>query len=407
MLRHKAVRSFLPSSKTGRSLLSFTLTLLLIEFLDEIVCGAIGAAWPLIRNDLELSYVEVGLLLAVPHAIGSIAETFLGIVADSGGRRVLILGGGVAFVSALALTAGSYSFPVLLAAFILFNPASGAFVSLSQASLMDADPARHTHNMARWALAGSLGMVAGPLVLSLSVVLGASWRSVFFALTLLALLLLRLVWRFSFQTDSPEDRQMGIAESARNALTAFRRRDVLRWLLLLQFTDLMLDVPNGFLALYFVDAVGVSESKAALAVAVWTGVGLSSDFLIIPLLERVRGLSYLRLSALIVAFLYPAFLLAPGFSAKIVLVGLLGLMNAGWYSILKAQLYSSMPGRSGAVMSISSIFEFIGGFIPLALGSLAEHYGLSAIMWLLMAGPIAVLIGIPKNRRQQAVSSGP
>jgi FSR family fosmidomycin resistance protein-like MFS transporter len=398
MLRRKSMRSSLPSSKVGRGLLSFTLTLLLIEFLDEIVCGAIGAAWPLVRNDLELSYIQVGLLLTVPHAIGSIAEIFLGIVADVCGRRVLVLGGGIAFVSALMLTAASHSFLVLLAAFILFNPASGAFVSLSQASLMDSDPARHEHNMARWALAGSLGMVIGPITLSGAVALGASWRSVFFALTLLALLLLRLAWRFSFQTDSAEDRPLSFAESARNALIAFRRRDVLRWLLLLQFSNLMLDVPNGFLALYFVDAVGVSESKAALAVAVWTGVGLTSDFLLIPLLERVRGLSYLRLSAFIVALLFPAFLLAPGFALKLAIVGLLGLMNAGWYSILKAQLYASMPGQSGAVMAVSSLFEFTGGLIPLALGVLAEQYGLGVTMWLLMAGPIALLIGIPRKK---------
>ena len=398
MLRHKAVRSPLQSSKAGRSLLSFTLTLLLIEFLDEIVGGVIGAAWPLIRNDLELSYSKVGLLLTVPHAIGSIAEILLGIIADVRGRRVMILGGGVAFVSAMALTAASNSFLVLLAAFILMNPASGAFVGLAQASLMDADPARHEHNMARWAFAGSLGMVAGPIVLSGAVALGASWRSVFFALTFLGLLLLRLAWRFSFQAGPCEDGQLSFAESARNALTAFRRRDVLRWLLLLQFSDLMLDMLNGFLALYFVDVVGVSESKAALVVAVWTGVGLSSDFLLIPLLERVRGLSYLRLSAFAVALLFPAFLLAPGFAAKLVIVGLLGLMNAGWYSILKAQLYSAMPGRSGAVMSIGSIFEFTGGLVPLALGMLAERYGLGATMWLLLAGPMALLIGIPRKK---------
>ena len=398
MLRHKAVRSPLRHSWVGRSLLSFTLTILLVEFLDEIVGGVIGAAWPLIRNDLELSYVQVGLLLTVPHAIGSIAEIFLGVVADVRGRRAIILGGGVAYVSALLLTAASNSFLMLLAAFMLMNPASGAFVGLSQAALMDADPSRHEHNMARWALAGSVGMVAGPIVLSTSVALGASWRSVFLALTVLALTLVRLAWRFSFQTNSSEDSQTSFAESARNALTAFRRRDVLRWLLLLQFSNLMLDVPNGFLALYFVDVVGVSESKAALAVAVWTGVGLASDFLLIPLLERVRGLSYLRVSASVMALLFPAFLLAPGFALKLVLVGLMGLMNAGWYSILKAQLYSSMPGRSGAVMSISSIFEFTGGFTTLVLGMLAERYGLGATMWLLLVGPVALMVGIPRKK---------
>ena len=78
-----------------------------------------------------------------------------------------------------------------------------------------------------------------------------------------------------------------------NALRALRRGEVLRWLTLLQFSDLMLDVLLGFLALYFVDVVGVTPAQAGLAVAVWTGVGLLGDFLLIPLLERVRGLSYL------------------------------------------------------------------------------------------------------------------
>ena len=73
------------------------------------------------------------------------------------------------------------------------------------------------------------------------------------------------------------------------AFRALRNRSVLRWLLLLEFSDLMLDVFYGFLALYFVDVAGFSTGNAALAVAVWTGVGLPGDFLLIPLLERVRG----------------------------------------------------------------------------------------------------------------------
>jgi FSR family fosmidomycin resistance protein-like MFS transporter len=398
MSRRFSLRSPLRPSKAGRGLLSFTLTLLLIESLDEVVGGALGASWPLIRNDLGLSYVEIGLLLTVPHALGSVAEIFLGVAADAYKRRVLILGGGVAFVSGLMLAAASQSFLFLLAALVLMNPSSGAFVGLSQASLMDADPDRREHNMARWALAGSLGMVAGPFALSLAIAVGANWRILFFALALLALLLLRLAWRFPFQTSSSEAGQLSFAQSARNAIAAFRRREVLRWLLLLLFSDLMLDVLNGFLALYFVDVVGASESGAALAVGAWTGLGLLSDFLLIPLLERVRGLSYLRASALAVALLFPAFLLAPGLAVKLVLVGLLGLMNAGWYSILRAQSYSSLPGQSGALMAVGSIFEFIGGLVPLALGVVAEQYGLGATMWLLMAGPVALLVGIPRGK---------
>ena len=115
------------------------------------------------------------------------------------------------------------------------------------------------------------------------------------------------------QTPNPSSFKTGLVD----ALRALRRPEVLRWLTLLQFSDLMLDVLLGFLALYFVDVAGVTPTQAGMAVAVWTGVGLLGDLLLIPLLERVRGLSYLRVSTVIELLLFPAFLLVPGFWAKL------------------------------------------------------------------------------------------
>jgi MFS family permease len=170
----------MPRIKTLRSLRAgagFTLALLTVEFLDEFVFGAREAAWPLIRTDLGLSYVQIGLLLSVPNLVSSVVEPALGILADMWNRRVLILAGGLFFALSLLLTVLSADFWLLLASFVLFYPASGALVSLSQATLMDIEPARHEHNMARWTLAGSVGVVAGPLVLSLAALLGWSWRA--------------------------------------------------------------------------------------------------------------------------------------------------------------------------------------------------------------------------------------
>jgi len=182
-----------------------------------------------------------------------------------------------------------------------------------------------------------------------------------------------------------------------NAVRALRRREVLRWLTLLECSDLMLDVLLGFLALYFVDVVGATPAQAGAAVAVWTGVGLLGNLLLIPLLERVRGLRYLRLSAVVELVLFPAFLLVPGFWAKLLLLGLLGLFNTGWYSILKAQLYSVMPGQSGTVMAVGNVFGLVGALVPLGLGLVAEQFDLTVTMWLLLLGPIALLAGIPKH----------
>jgi len=385
-------------SHTFRNTAVFSLTLLFIEFLDEFVFGAREAAWPLIRTDLSLSYAQIGLLLGVPSLVSSVVEPFLGILGDVWRRRVLILGGGALFALALLLTALSQSFVILLISFALFYPASGAFVSLSQATLMDLAPSRHEQNMARWTLAGSLGVVAGPLALGAATRLGLGWREPFLLFAGLALIMLAVASRFRVANGQQKSERADFKAGMIDALRALRRGEVLRWLTLLQFSDLMLDVLLGFLALYFVDVVGVTPARASAAVAVWTGLGLLGDLLLIPLLERVRGLRYLRLSAAVELVLFPAFLLIPNVWAKFVLLGLLGFFNAGWYSILKAQLYSAMPGQSGTVMTVGNIFGLVGGLLPLGLGLVAERFALTATMWLLLLGPAALLIGIPREK---------
>jgi MFS transporter, FSR family, fosmidomycin resistance protein len=368
------------------------LIFLLIEFLDELVFGVTDSAWPLMRTDLHLNYVQIGLALSLPGIIGNMVEPFLGILGDVWKRRVLILGGGIFFALACLLTAISHNFIFLLVSFIVFNPASGAFVSLSQATLMDTDPLRHEQNMARWTFAGSVGVFLGPLLLGAAAWIGFGWRGLFFVLAGLAVLTLAGAWRLlppaaGGHPSLPSLRLMWNGFCM--GFAALRQRAVLRWLVLLEFSNLMLDVLYGYLALYFVDVVGFSPTKAALAVAVWTGFGLLGDFLLIPLLERVHGLGYLRLSVLMELVLFPAFLLIANPWIKLVVAGLLGLFNSGWYAILKGNLYSSMPGHSGTVMALEDISGLIGKLLP---------FGIGLAVWICLAGPIALFIGLPPQR---------
>jgi MFS transporter, FSR family, fosmidomycin resistance protein len=388
----------------------FVLTLLAIEFLDEFAFGARETAWPFIRQDLKLSYDQIGLLIAVPTLIAALIEPVLGILADIGHRRLIILVGGVSFALAAIFTAISGSFLALMLSFIFFAPASGAFVALSQAALMDVDPTRHEHNMARWTFAGSLGVLSGSLVISSMTALGSNWRVFYLGVGLITLLLWFITWRVyprSIETtagmsdatveDDDDGETLSFRAGLRAAFVALRRREVLRWLTLLQFSDLMLDGLHAYLALYMVDVVGVSETEAGLTVAIWTGVGLIGDFLLIPLLERVRGLTYLRISVLAELVLFPLFILVPGFLPKLVVIGVIGMANAGWYSILQGRLYTAMPGQSGTVLALNNLAGLVGAAIPFLIGVLAERFGLGAAMWFFMLGPIALLIGLSRD----------
>ena len=385
------------------------LAFLLIEFLDELTFGVEEAAWPFIRTDLALNYVQIGLLMSIPGIVSSVVEPFLGILGDVWKRRLLILGGGIGFVLACLLTGLSTGFGMLLFALVLAYPSSGAFVSLSQASLMDADPSRHEQNMARWTFAGSLGVVLGPLLLGGLAALGIGWRGVFIALAGASALVLALAWwrvPRSGSGHTPLPRFADVWAGVRAALAALKRGEVLRWLVLLEFSDLLLDVLLGFLALYFVDVANLPPSQAVLGVAVWTGVGMLGDLLLIPLLEKVNGLAYLRISVALELLLFPAFLLVPDIVAKFVLLGLLGFFNSGWYAIMQGRLYSAMPGRSGTVMTLQNVVGLAGRLLPFGIGLAAQFFGLRLAIWLLLAGPIALLIGLPRRLARGGQAGG-
>jgi len=255
--------------------------------------------------------------------------------------------------------------------------------------------------MARWTFAGSLGVTLGPFLLFGMLALGWGWRPVFFLLALISTLILGAAWKYLPQAGQPHADFPSVAaflQGVGKAINQLRNRTILRWLVLLEFSDLMLDVLLGYLALYFVDVAGFTPQTAGLAVAVWTVVGLLGDFLLIPLVERIKGLDYLRLSVVAELILFPAFLLAPQPWLKLVLVGLLGLFNSGWYAILKANLYTELPGQPGTVLVLDNIAGMFGKLLPLSLGLIANSFGLNIAMWLLLAGPIALFIGLPRLR---------
>jgi FSR family fosmidomycin resistance protein-like MFS transporter len=323
----------------------------------------------------------------VPLAVSALVEPVLGVLADTRHRRALVTAGGLLFAAGWIVAALAAGFPALLVGLVVVSPASGAFVALPQATLMDALPAERERAMARWTLAGSFGVVGGPLLLAGAIALGLGWRPLLLVLALaappLALAARRLpVWSAG---------HVPAREAARGALGALREREVLRQLALLQLANPLLDGLNGFLALYLVDVAGASVARAALGVAVWTGAGLVGDALLLLVLRRVRGTTVLRSSAVAVTAVYPAFLLVPGFGPKLVPLALLGLLTAGWYALPKAGLYEQLEGRSGAAVALGSLADLAGVAVPLAVGAVAASAGLASALWLALVAPLGLL----------------
>jgi MFS transporter, FSR family, fosmidomycin resistance protein len=197
--------------------------------------GIREASWPLVHLELSLSYLQIGLLLSIPGIFSTIVEPSLALLSDTGHRRRVVLSGGVAFALSLLLIASAPGFAVLLMASCLLSRASGAFVSLAQATWMDLQPNSAERNMGRWVLAGSLGAVIGPLALGAAVAMGSSWRGATLAAAILTVPALLAASRIRFPPPHPEIEDLRAA--LRGALEALREPRVRRWLTLLQLTS--------------------------------------------------------------------------------------------------------------------------------------------------------------------------
>ena len=373
---------------------------LIIEYLDELVFGVGEVALPLMRDDLALTYTQIGLLLSLPGIIAAFIEPFIGILGDVWRRHILIITGGVLFTLSLFMTSASNSFFLLLASFVLFFPSSGAFVSLSQASLMDSAPERHEQNMARWTFAGSMGVLSGPLLLGLFVYFGLGWRGTYAALASFSTLCLIAALRYlpPDKVSAPTFPSLrGVFDGFRAAFLALKRGEVWLCLLLLEFADLMMDVLFSYLALYFVDVAQATEGQAAIAVTIWLAMGLVTDFLFIPFIDRQKdSLKYIKMTALLEIPVFALFLTVPGFLPKLVVVILVNLLNTGWYPVLQGRLYSSLPGQSASIMALGSVTAPLAKLFPFLIGFTADQFGLQTAMWILILGPLALLIGLPR-----------
>jgi hypothetical protein len=277
-----------------RALLLTLAALYGVELLDELIYGLQGAVLPRLRDDLDLSYTQVGLLFTVPGLVSVLGEPIIGVLGDTRHRKSLVVGGMGATAVGLALT--------------------------------------------------------------------------------------------------------GVGES----FAGLRSAQLLHWVLLTELGGLMLDTLLEVTGLYFHDVVGVSLAEASGAVAIFTVAGLMGNAFVVPALERVRGLGFLRITAMIVLATHAAWLLIPLVWLKFVLIGVISFCTSGWYAVLRAQCYAALPGQSGVVVSITSLGSVASFFVPALLGRIADTVGLGCAMWLLALGPLVLIIGMPRSGESES-----
>ncbi|HEV8615646.1 MAG TPA: MFS transporter [Methylomirabilota bacterium] len=149
---------------------------------------ALPPLFPLLRAELDVSWVALGVITSVFYGVSGIAQTIAGFVVDRLGARRVLLGGMTLFALAIGAAAFVTSYWALLAVVAVAGMGNSVFHPSDYSMLNTAvSPRRIARAYSVHAICGNLGYMLAPALIG-TVTYLAGWRVALVAAAALALL---------------------------------------------------------------------------------------------------------------------------------------------------------------------------------------------------------------------------
>ena len=376
----------------------------MVGLLDELGTGIPITGAALLRTRFELSASALTLaLFTIPVGFATIVEPPLLLWASRLPRARGAAVGLVAIAFAALLAGFARSYEALVGALMLWYVATGLASGLAQAELMDLAPAERERNLSRWTLASAVGDLIAPSLLALSVAHGFTDRGALVVVAMCciatALWLLRLPARAG-EVDAEPD---SIFRAPPRAVT--RNRPLMAWLFAAALCDLMDETLTALAALRVHQYFGDDPRALATVLTAFMASSFVGLTLLDRLLPRVSARRLLLFSCLGGGAAYVVFVNTQTIVTMAAAAFVMELFIVVHYPITQAQAYAAAPEHSGWVATLSSILSGLSlAYAPL-LGWVADRYGLTLALTLLLVQPVGILALMHIARRSEPSSS--
>lgn len=375
-----------------------TVLALFARFTDELCSGLLVVLMPTLRARLGLTVGQVGWCFQAMASVGAVVEPTSGVAIDLIRRRPLLVGGAAAWAAALLLAAGAESFGWLVAAFALVGLAYGPLANTADVVLVEAHPAAVERIASRSTALDTVGALLTPAAIAVASAVGVDARLLLVGAGLGAL---GYAWLLvGTILPPPTTRAEGVrtgVEVAAGLRAVLADRSARTWIAALLLVELV-DPLEVFEPVWLGDVVGVSQTLVAVHVATGTVASLLALLAVDRWLADHDGRALLAAASVASLVAFPAWLLVPGFVAKLVLVVLRDAATAPLWPIVHARALAAVPGRAGAVTALTAL----SGLLPIhaAFGWVAEQVGLTrSMLWLHLAATAGLIRLVRRDRR--------
>lgn len=356
-----------------------------ILFFDR---NALNFLMPFVQPDLQLTNTQVGMFSSALSLTWALSGLLVGRISDKlGSRKPVVVVATVAFCLCSFISGAASSFLMLLGARLLMGAAEGGVMPVSHSMIVsEVSPERRGLAMGVAQNLGSnlLGSGLAPILL-VPVAVAAGWRTGFYLAAVPGLVTAALIW---FTLREPPAETLDDATPRVTLREAFAHRNVILCALISILLVSYLVVCWAFMPLYLTKARGLApETMGWLMATLGISAGLGS--FVVPAISDAIG----RRPVMIFFSFLGVILPLGGLYYEGSTWGLAAIFFFGWgLNGLFPMFMATIPSESvdprltatltGVVMGTG---EVLGGVLsPFLAGTLADIYGLSAPLWLML-----------------------
>ncbi|MFD2967556.1 MFS transporter [Sphingobacterium bambusae] len=376
------------------------------HLLNDLMQSVIPSVYPMLKENFNLSFTQIGLITLVFQLSASILQPFVGNYTDRRPNpQSLAIGMGFTLLGLLLLSVAS-NFIFILASVALIGVGSSIFHPEASRVAQLASGGRKGLAQSIFQVGGNAGSAIGPLLAALIVIpygqVNIRWFA-FFAV--LGIVVLTIVGRWYKENLAERKRRPAPPASSVYApgLTKGRVIFSIVILLILIFSKYFyMASMSSYFTFYLIDKfdLGVQQSQICLfaflaAVAVGTILGG-------PLGDRYGRKLIIWISILGAA---PFTLLLPhvGLIATVGLAMLIGLIISSAFSAILVYATDLVPGKVGTIAGLFFGFAFgMGGIGSASLGYLADKTSIAYVFQVCAYLPlIGIVTGLLPNVRSK------
>lgn len=388
------------SIKAAGTVLPILTALSASHFLNDLIQSLLPSVYPILKQDLSLSFAEIGLITFVFQVTASLLQPFVGVFTDKRPLPASLAIGMACSLVGLVLLSRAHAFWVVLLAAAVIGIGSSIFHPESTRVARLASGGRFGFAQSFFQVGGNTGQAIGPLLAALIVVpFGQGAIAWFGAAAILGIVLLIYVGRWYA-------RHLGTRRSATISVAPLTRKQwtAITILLVLVFSkNFYMASLSSFYTFYLIERFGLSIQDSQIYLFVFMAAVAAGTFLGGPLGDRF-GRSVVIWVSIVGVLPFSLALPFVGFAGTVALTIVIGFVMASAFPAIVVYAQELAPGRVGLIGGLFFGFAFgTGGLGAALLGVLADHTSLEFVYRLCSILPAIglLMLAMPKETADQ------